>query len=110
MSNEAITRVFKRLADRLQGVVTDISMITINAEFSAHFLEVHVKKTEGGNFVGDRIRFLVLNLSLSVRDMDAGKCANERPRFGRLAVTQKLRAYNIIRVLNIIKLKLYNIM
>jgi hypothetical protein len=45
MSNEAVARVFKRLADRLQGVVTDTSMMTITLEFSAHFLEVYVKKT-----------------------------------------------------------------
>ena len=48
MSNEAVARVFRRLADRLQGVVTDTSMMTITPEFSAHFLEVYIKKTEGG--------------------------------------------------------------
>ena len=41
--------------------------------------------------------------------MDARQCGNDRPGFGVHSVTQKLRAYNIIRVLNIIKLKLYNI-
>ena len=44
MSNEAVARVFKRLADRLQEVVTDTSMMTITPEFSAHFLEVYIKK------------------------------------------------------------------
>ena len=29
LSNEAVARVFKRLADRLQGVVSDTSTITI---------------------------------------------------------------------------------
>ncbi len=33
----------------------------------------------------------------------------DRPGFGVHLVTQKLSAYNIIRVLNIIKIKLYNI-
>jgi hypothetical protein len=39
ISNEAVARVFRRLADRLQAVVTDMSMMTITPEFSAHFLE-----------------------------------------------------------------------
>ena len=71
MSNEAVARVFKRIADRLQGVVTDTSMMTITPEFSAHFLEVYIKKTEGANFTGDRIRFLMLSLPLAVRDLIA---------------------------------------
>ena len=40
VSNEAVARVFKRLADRLQGVVSDTSMVTITPEYAAHFLEV----------------------------------------------------------------------
>jgi hypothetical protein len=48
ISTEAVARVFKRLADILQGVatVTNTSMMTITPELSAHFLEVYVKKTE----------------------------------------------------------------
>ena len=38
VSNEAVARVFKRLADRLQGVVTDTSTVTITPEYDAHFL------------------------------------------------------------------------
>ncbi len=41
--------------------------------------------------------------------MVASQCGNDRPGFGLLPVSQKLRAYNIIRVLNILKLKLYYI-
>ena len=70
-SNEAVARVFKRLADRLQGVVADTSMVTITPEYAAHFLEVCVKKTEGAKFTGDRIRFLMLSLPLAVRDLIA---------------------------------------
>jgi hypothetical protein len=33
--------------------------------------------------------------------MDASQCANKRPPFGLLAVTQKLRAYIIMRVLTL---------
>ena len=44
-----------------------------------------------------------------VGTMDASQCGNDRPGFGVPSITQKLRAINIIRVLNIIKLKLYNI-
>ena len=40
MSNEAVARVFRRLADRLLGVVADTSMLTISPEYAAHFLEV----------------------------------------------------------------------
>ena len=71
MSNEAVARVFRRLADRLQGVVTDTSMMTITPEFAAHFLEVYIKKTEGAKFTGDRIRFLMLSLPHAVRDLIA---------------------------------------
>jgi hypothetical protein len=71
LSNEAVARVFKRLADRLQGVVSDTSMITITPEYAAHFLEVYVKKTEGAKFTGDRIRFLMLSLPHAVRDLIA---------------------------------------
>ncbi len=35
--NEAVARVFKRLTDRLQGVVANTSFMTIAPEFSAHF-------------------------------------------------------------------------
>ncbi len=49
LSNEAVARVFKRLADRLQGVVSDTSTITITPEYAAHsgFLKVYVKKRDG---------------------------------------------------------------
>jgi hypothetical protein len=67
LSNEAVARVFKRLADRLQSVVSDTSTITITLEYAAHFLEVYVKKTD----TGDRIRFLMLSLPLAVRDLIA---------------------------------------
>ena len=71
LSNEAVARVFKRLADRLQGVVSDTSTITITPEYAAHFLEVYVKKTDGAKFTGDRIRLLMLSLPLAVRDLIA---------------------------------------
>ena len=54
LSNEAVARVFKRLADRLQCVVSDTSMVTITPEYAAHFLEVYVKKTEGAKFTRKR--------------------------------------------------------
>jgi hypothetical protein len=69
VSNEAVARVFKRLADRLPGVVSDTSTITITPEYAAHFLEVYVKKTEGAKFTGDRIKFLMMSLPLAVRDL-----------------------------------------
>ena len=71
ISNEAVARVFRRLADRLQAVITDTSMMTITPEFSAHFLEAYIKKTEGAKFTGDRIRFLMLSLPLAVRNLIA---------------------------------------
>ena len=71
ISNEALARIFRRLADRLQGVVTDTSMMTITPDFAAHFLEVYIKKTDGAKFTSDRIRFLMLSLPLAVRDLIA---------------------------------------
>jgi hypothetical protein len=41
----------------------------------------------------------------AVETMVASQCGNDRPGFGLLSVSQKLRAYNIIRVLNILKFK-----
>jgi hypothetical protein len=41
MSNESVARVFRRLADRLQGVVADTSMMMISPEYAAYFLEVY---------------------------------------------------------------------
>ncbi len=38
VSNEAVALVFKRLADRLQGVVSDTSTVTIPPEYDAHVL------------------------------------------------------------------------
>ncbi len=38
VSNEAVARAFKRLADRLKGVVSDTSTVTIPPEYDAHFL------------------------------------------------------------------------
>jgi hypothetical protein len=71
MSNESVARVFRRLADRLQGVVADTSMMTISSEYAAHFLEVCVKKTENAKLTGDRVRFLMLTLPFLVRDLIA---------------------------------------
>ena len=71
MSNETVARVFRRLADRMQGVVADTSMMTISPEYAAHFLEVYVKKTENAKFTGDRVRFLMLTLPFVVRDLIA---------------------------------------
>ena len=71
ISNEAVARVFRRLADRLQGVVaaSDTSTVTISTDYAAHFLEVYVKKTDNAQFTGDRIRFLMLNLPFLVLDL-----------------------------------------
>ncbi len=69
ISNEAVARVFRRLADRLQGVVADTSTMTISTDYAAHFLEVYVKKTDNARFRGDRIRFLMLNLPFLVLDL-----------------------------------------
>ena len=69
ISNEAVARVFRRLADRLQGVVADTSTMTISTNYAAHFLEDYVKKTDNAKFTGDRIRFLMLNLPFLVRDL-----------------------------------------
>ena len=44
ISNQAVARVFWRLADRLHCVVSDTSMMTISPDCVAHFLEVYVKK------------------------------------------------------------------
>jgi hypothetical protein len=71
MSNDSVGRVFRRLADRLQGVVADTSMMTISPEYAAHFLEVYVEKTENAKFTGDRVRFLMLTLPFLVRDLIA---------------------------------------
>jgi hypothetical protein len=71
ISNEAVARVFWRLAYRLQGVVADTSMMTISPEYAAHFLEVYVKKTENAKFTGYRVRFLMLTLPFVVRDLIA---------------------------------------
>ena len=68
VSNEAVARVFRRLADRLQGVVADTSMMTISPEYAAHFLEVYVKKTENAKFT---VRFLMLTLPFVVQDLIA---------------------------------------
>jgi hypothetical protein len=62
----------------------------------------NVKKSEGN--------MSTLNVTL-LPDMRASQCGNDHPGFGLLSVSQKLRAYNIKRVLNIIKLNsiiLYN--
>jgi hypothetical protein len=55
ISNEAVARVFKRLANSLQGVVSDTSTVMITQEYTANFLEVYMKKTDGAKFTGDRV-------------------------------------------------------
>jgi hypothetical protein len=72
-SNEAVARVLRRLANRLQGVVADTSMMTISPEYAAHFLEVYVKKTENAKFTGDRVRFLMLTRPFVMRDLIASE-------------------------------------
>jgi hypothetical protein len=71
MSNEDDARDFRRLADRLQAVLADTSMMTISPEYAAHFLEVHVKRTENAKFTSDRVRFLILTLPCLVLDLIA---------------------------------------
>ena len=47
VSKEAVARVFRRLADRLQGLVSDTSMKTISTDYAAHLLEVYVRRRPG---------------------------------------------------------------
>ena len=71
MSNKAVARVFKDMADRLQGVVTDTSMLNITPDFSAHLLELYIKKTEGAKCTADRISFFMSSLPRMVHDFIA---------------------------------------
>jgi hypothetical protein len=57
MSNEAVARVFRSLADRLQAVVADTSMMTISPEYAAYFLEVYVKRTENASSLATEFVF-----------------------------------------------------
>ena len=49
ISNEALARVFRRLADRLQGVVTDTSMMTITPDFAPTFWRSISRRQTGLN-------------------------------------------------------------
>jgi hypothetical protein len=75
MSNEAVARGFQetsRLTSSSGYQHDDDNYIW--PEFSAHFLEVHIKY-RGANFIGDRISFLMQ--SLAVRYLiapEARKC------------------------------------
>jgi hypothetical protein len=51
ISNEAVAKIFRSLAQRLQGVVTDDN----NPNYAPHLLEVYVKRTEIAKSTGDRI-------------------------------------------------------
>ena len=43
--------------------------MTISTDYTAHFLEVYVKKRDNAKFTGDRIRFLMLDLPFLVPDL-----------------------------------------
>ena len=60
----AVSGLTDRLQAQVQGVESDTSMVTTQ-EYVAHVLEVFVKKTDRAQFMGDRIRFLMLFLLLA---------------------------------------------
>ncbi len=50
------------------------------------------------NSSGNYTLYIILNSFTGFRSMGAGQCGNDRPGFGVHSITQKLSAYNIIRV------------
>ena len=71
LSNASMEALWQRLADRLQTVVTDTSMLTLSPEYAAHFHDIYVKKKEGATYTGDRMKMLMLTLPFMVRDLIA---------------------------------------
>ena len=71
LSKSSIEAVWQRLADRLQTVVADTSMLTLTPEYAAHFHDIYVKQKEGAIYTGDRMKMLMLTLPFMVRDLIA---------------------------------------
>jgi hypothetical protein len=71
LSKASMEAPWQRLADRLQTIVTDTSMLTLTPEYAAHFHDIYVKKKENATFTGDRMKMLMLTLPFMVRDLIA---------------------------------------
>jgi hypothetical protein len=82
-------------------------MMTITPEFSAHFLEVHIKKTEGEKFTGDRIRFLMLSLPLSVRDLIAPEVQTYIFFAYSIIILNVFNVYNVVYLIYTVYIPVY---
>ena len=71
LSRASMEAIWQRLADRLQTVVADTSMLTLTPEYAAHFHDIYVKKKENATYTGDRMKMLMLALPFMVRDLIA---------------------------------------
>ena len=71
LSRASLEAIWQLLADRLQTIVADTSMLTLTPEYAAHFHDIYVKKKENATYTGDRMKMLMLTLPFMVRDLIA---------------------------------------
>jgi hypothetical protein len=74
---------------------------THNVELCAILVAEHAGDAFSRFPVG-QLYFIQVQQAKTTGSMDASQPRNDQPGFGVIAVTQKLRSYNIIRVSNII--------
>ena len=69
ISKQRLRPVFARLRNRLASLDSSTSTIVVTPEYASHFYDMYVKNHNGKHMTGDRMKILMLNLPLLLRDL-----------------------------------------
>ena len=69
ISKQALKNVFARLRNRLSSLDSSTSTIEVTSDYASHFYDMYIKKHDGKHMTGDRMKILMLNLPMLMRDL-----------------------------------------
>jgi hypothetical protein len=69
ISKQRLKIVFSRLRNRLSSLDSSTSTIEVSTEYASHFYDMYIRQHDGKHMTGDRMKILMLNLPLLMRDL-----------------------------------------
>ena len=69
ISKQRLKAVFPRLRNRLSSLDSSTSTIEVSTEYASHFYDMYIRQHDGKHMTGDRMKILMLNLPLLMRDL-----------------------------------------
>jgi hypothetical protein len=69
ISKQRLKTVFSRLRNRLSSLDSSTSTIEVSTEYASHFYDMYIRQHDGKHMTGDRMKILMLNLPLLMRDL-----------------------------------------